>query len=293
MFIVKHILIIYIIIKSDGPTPTSGLWMGADFCNMDTVVKDIDSNAGEMAKISIKNGQMIDQDSKAYQGLCQMLFNNELNPGQKIAYKDLADRLGVSTTPVIHALKLMEFKGIVRREPNKGYFINTISLQEIEEIFDARLALEVSILPKTLAHLDDEGLETLEKALAVHDRAVAENNYFGRVMSDLRFHMTLASLSQTRIQVILLEELFDRLLLKYSKDLFMVSIIDSSQSEHYRIIDAIRDRDLPRMSEALTHHLKVTKTHIIRGLAQLLNGEGPSPGTYHSFEDIRLRDEII
>ena len=60
-----------------------------------------------MAKISRIDGQVIGQDRKAYLGICQMLFNNELHPGQKIANKDLAQRLGVSTTPVIHALKLL------------------------------------------------------------------------------------------------------------------------------------------------------------------------------------------
>ena len=147
-----------------------------------------------MAKISKKNGKMIGQDRKAYLGICQMLFNNELNPGQKIAYKDLAQRLGVSTTPVIHALKLLELKGITRRETNKGYFINTITLQEVEEIFETRIALEVSLLPKTIQNLDQNAVKKLEDALHAHDEAVAENDYSKRVMTDLRFHMTLAIL---------------------------------------------------------------------------------------------------
>ena len=42
---------------------------------------------------------------KAYQGIRQMLFHNEIVPGQKIAYRDLAERLGMSQTPVIQALK--------------------------------------------------------------------------------------------------------------------------------------------------------------------------------------------
>ena len=116
-----------------------------------------------MAKISKKNGKLIDQDRKAYLGICQMLFNNELHPGQKIANKDLAQRLGVSTTPVIHALKLLEVKGITRRETNRGYFINTITVQEVEEIFDARIALEVSLLPKTVNFLDDEALKKISE----------------------------------------------------------------------------------------------------------------------------------
>jgi DNA-binding GntR family transcriptional regulator len=240
-----------------------------------------------MAKISTKNGIMIDQDRKAYLGICQLLFNNEFNPGQKIAFKDLAQRLGVSTTPVIHALKLLELKGITRREPNKGYFINSIDVQEVEEIFDARIALEVSLVPKTVPLLDPNAIRKLKGALRSHDEAVAENDYSKRVMTDLRFHMTLASLSKTRIQVNLLEDLFDRLLLKYNNNLFYASMIETSQSEHYAIMEAIQAKSLNRSMEALTHHLKQTKAHIIQGLIESLNNTSKKSTRYHSFDDIK------
>jgi DNA-binding GntR family transcriptional regulator len=47
-----------------------------------------------------------------------MLFYNEILPGQKIKYKDLANRIGVSMTPVIQAIKWLEFRNIVRHETN-------------------------------------------------------------------------------------------------------------------------------------------------------------------------------
>lgn len=240
-----------------------------------------------MAKVSKIDGKMIDQDRKAYLGICQMLFNNELYPGQKISNKDLAQRLGVSTTPVIHALKLLEHKGITHRETNRGYFINTITVQEVEEIFDARIALEVSLLSKTLKHLNRDALKKLEDALHAHDDAVAVNDHAKRVMTDLRYHMTLASISRTKIQVTLLEDLFDRLLLKYSKDLFNVSVIETSQAEHYAIMDAIKKRDLTQMSDALSYHLSQTKLRITQGLKINMRQDNGQTSKYRSFKDIK------
>ena len=240
-----------------------------------------------MAKVSKIDGKMIDQDRKAYLGICQMLFNNELHPGQKIANKDLAQRLGVSTTPVIHALKLLEHKGITRRETNRGYFINTITVQEVEEIFDARIALEVSLLSKTLKYLDRAALKKIEDALHAHDEAVAVNDHSKRVMTDLRYHMTLASISRTNIQVTLLEDLFDRLLLKYSQDLFNVSVIETSQAEHYAIMDAIKKKDLAQMTDALRHHLSQTKMRITEGLTINMNRDNVQTSKYRSFKDIK------
>jgi DNA-binding GntR family transcriptional regulator len=242
-----------------------------------------------MAKISVKNGQMIDQDHKAYMGLCQMLFNNELNPGQKISYKELAQRINMSTTPVIHALKLLEFKGIVRREPNKGYFVNIISVKEVEEIFDSRIALEISLLPKTVKNINKKNISKLDAALKAHDVAVKSNNNFNRVMTDLRLHMTLATISGTNIQVTLLEGLFDRMLLQYSKDLFFVSLINTSQEEHYAVFEAVKEKDLDTMTETLTFHLTNTKNRIIQGLQRFLDKNDQSPTKYYSFEDIKQK----
>ena len=106
-------------------------------------------------------------------------------------------------------------------------------------------------------------------------------------MTDLRFHMTMASLSKTHIQVALLEDLFDRLLLKYSKDLFYVSMIGTSQNEHYAIMDAFKQKNLNQMTDALTYHLKQTQGHIIKGLTQSLNERNQKATKYHSFKDIK------
>ena len=52
-----------------------------------------------------------DHSQKAYKGLRRMLYLKELVPGQKIAYREIAERLNMSPTPIIQALKLLEFQG--------------------------------------------------------------------------------------------------------------------------------------------------------------------------------------
>ena len=56
-----------------------------------------------------------DLTRKAYTGIRRMLFLNEITPGQKIHYRDLAEELGMSQTPVIHALRWLEFQGLETR----------------------------------------------------------------------------------------------------------------------------------------------------------------------------------
>ncbi len=222
-------------------------------------------------RTSQKSGRA-DLAQKAYQGIRQMLFYNEVIPGQKIKYQDLADRIGVSITPVIHALKWLEFKNIVRHEPNRGYFVNEVSLQEIREIYDSRLLLEVSLAPAVVANASAEGLTRLQQARDAYAAAVADENYYGRLMTDMQFHLALAALSQCRIQLKMLQELFDLLLLKYTRNLLLLGIMDSSREEHHRMLQALAERDAGKLQQALSVHLEHVREHIIQGFEKMFVG---------------------
>ena len=211
-----------------------------------------------------------DLAQKAYQGIRQMLFYNEIIPGQKIKYQDLANRIGVSITPVIHALKWLEFKNIVRHEPNRGYFVNETSLKEIREIYDSRLLIEVSLVPEIVRNLTDDGLKQLQTVLEAYTTAVEAENYYGRLMTDMKFHLTLASLAQCRIQLKMLQELFDMLLLKYTRNLLLLGIMDSSRQEHDRISEALGDRDAAGLKTVLATHLGHVREQIVQGFKKMV-----------------------
>ena len=216
-----------------------------------------------------KNAGKGDLDHLAYMGIRKMLFYNEIMPGQKITYQDLANRLGVSITPVIHALKWLEYRDIVTHESNKGYLVNEISLQEIKEIYDTRLLLEVSLVPESLKNLDEDGIRRVQKSLEAHNEVFKETDYYKRLMTDMKFHHTIASLSQCRIQLKILQELFDLLLLKYSRSLAIFSMMDISQQEHQKIFESLQTRELQMVKKALSDHLLSVKENILEGFSRM------------------------
>jgi DNA-binding GntR family transcriptional regulator len=230
-----------------------------------------------------KPAERTDLSHKAYMGIRQMLMYNEILPGQKIKYQDLADRLEISITPVIHALKFLEFKNIVRYEHNKGYYVNEANPQEIREIYETRAVLEVAILPQTLINLDDAGIQSLQTALDAFEGKVKKADYYGRLISDMKFHFTLASLSQCRIQLTILEELFDLLFLRYSHNLVVTSISETSLSEHKKIFDSLVSRNLTDLERDLSDHLINVKNHIVKNLDRMNITERESVFDFHSY----------
>jgi len=136
--------------------------------------------------------------------------------------------------------------------------------------------LEVSLVPGIISNLNDQGIGLLEEALDNYKAAVLEDNYYKRIMTDMKFHMTLASLSQCYIQVKMLQELFDILLLRYSQNLFYLSMTGTSLAEHISIIEHIKRRDQAGLETSLKFHVDTVKDHIMKGMSRLVAGEKES-----------------
>jgi DNA-binding GntR family transcriptional regulator len=206
----------------------------------------------------------------AYQGIRRMLFHNEIVPGQKIAYRDLAERLGMSQTPVIQALKWLEFQGLVRHERHRGYYTEPISVQEVEEIYDFRLQIELALLPRTIARMDKAGLKTLKTALDAHLKASREIYLHDRLVKDMEFHLTLASLSGNQVQHQALRNLFDLLYLKYGGNLLFSTSMDKADTAHKELFSRISEGDLDGAQSILSHHIQRVKRHVLNGLERLM-----------------------
>ncbi|GAK57100.1 HTH-type transcriptional regulator [Candidatus Vecturithrix granuli] len=211
-----------------------------------------------------------DLAQKAYLGIRQMLFHNEIVPGQKIAYRDLAERLEMSPTPVIQALKFLEFQGLVRREPNRGYYTEPISLIEVREVFELREMLEVSLLPRALENLDEKGITRLKKAYEAH-LATSNSIYPSeRLLKNVEFHLTLASLSQCSIHQKVLQNLFDLMNLKYRSGVIYLTSMEMTDPNHEQLFEAITARELSKAQKLLTMHISDSRKLVIMGLERMV-----------------------
>lgn len=207
---------------------------------------------------------------KAYQGIRQMLFHNEIVPGQKIAYRDLAERLGMSQTPVIQALKWLEFQGLVRHERHRGYYTEPVSIQEVEEIYEFREQIERALLPRTMARMDAPALRKLEDALQAHLQASRKIYLHDRLLKDMAFHLTLAALSGNRVQLQTLRFLFDLLYLKYGGNILFSTSMDKADEAHKKLYAHICDGNIGKAQQVLSEHIGRVKQHVLDGLAHLM-----------------------
>jgi DNA-binding GntR family transcriptional regulator len=206
---------------------------------------------------------------KAYAGIRKMLFHNEIVPNQKISYRDLAERLGMSQTPVIQALKWLEIQQLVRHEPHRGYSIAPMSLQEVEEIYDLRLLVELDLLKSSIHRLNDSGITDLRTALERHLEAAQSDFIYDRLQRDMEFHLTLAALSGRHVQQNVLKNLFDLLYLKYGAKFLFTSSIQTAGGDHQELFECIKKQDLKGSRSVLGKHIRRVKRHVLKGVAQM------------------------
>jgi DNA-binding GntR family transcriptional regulator len=207
---------------------------------------------------------------KAYLGIRKMLFHNEIVPGQKIAYRDLAERLGMSQTPIIQALKWLEFQGLVRHEPNRGYHTAPISIQEVEEIYEFREAIELGLLGKTLARLGPSGIQQAEAALLAHAQASREVYLYERLIKDMEFHLALASLAGNQVQHQALRNLFDLLYLKYGANILFSTSMEQAEADHRELFACLIAHDLKGARRTLARHIQNVRKHVLQGLTRMI-----------------------
>ena len=211
-----------------------------------------------------------DRSQEAYQGLRRMLYSKELVPGQKIAYRELAERLQMSPTPIIQALKWLELQGFVRHEANRGYSMAPFSLREIEEIYELRELLEPSLVPAAVERLDQRGIGRLKAALEAHRSAQREFFLKERLFKNKEFHLALASLSGKETQIRILQHVFDMLFLKYGGNYLPMASLQSVDEEHQRIYDCAVAREVKKTRAVLASHISSVKKQVLAGVRLML-----------------------
>jgi len=209
-----------------------------------------DSNSGNLTQ-------------KVYEAIRMKLFLNEIKPGQKINYRELAKSIKTSPTPVIQALKWLEFQGVVYNEPNRGFYLRSVCLDEIREVYDLRETLEISFLPRIIENLNDEGIHLLQAHIEAHKNAIAEGHRHRRLIAAMEFHLCLASLSGGLIAARFLRQLFDILYLKYKPDLLFSTPLDQYNYRHQEILDYLIDGNLEKARKTMIDDIRHVREHVL------------------------------
>lgn len=108
----------------------------------------------------------VDLNDQVYDTLRDCLVSGTLKPREKLSLHRLAGSLGVSRSPVYHALTRLVEEGLVSVERRRGYYVTPLTQKVVSDAYDVRLALELMAAQKTVARLDEQQLARLRELAA-------------------------------------------------------------------------------------------------------------------------------
>ncbi|GAA3842664.1 MULTISPECIES: GntR family transcriptional regulator [Amycolatopsis] len=191
------------------------------------------------------------------------IVNGELVAGSLYSVHDLAERLGVSRTPVREALIQLAERGMVRFERNRGVRILQTSLHDLEEVFAIRLLLEVpathrAVTQRTAAWVKELGAQL--KAM----RAAAEKRDEATFMAaDRRFHEIINEASGNVRLARYIDSLRDMVLLRGASTVDTSRSLSDILAEHEEIFALIEAGKADEAAESMRAHLLNTARLLI------------------------------
>lgn len=179
----------------------------------------------------------------AYSFIKSAIMSGELSAGDRIKEELIAERIGVSRTPIRHAIQKLTAQGFVSTLHNSGARVVDWSSQDLEEITQMRALLEGFAAGIAARKITAKDLATIEGLAAEMEAAAARAN-----RSDLeeitelnsRFHMTIIEASGNRRLAEVIGNLAHPLLVQRRFSAFTPERLNRSMSHHREIIDALR-----------------------------------------------------
>ncbi len=197
-----------------------------------------------------------------YQTIKEMMLDYEIVPGQRLIFTDLANRLGVSRTPVNNALSILANEGFLDFIPNQGYSVHKITKEEADSLYEIREIIELGSVGQVMRKLTPEKLEKLERKKHLYENAVAEQVSRGRFTLDQEFHAFFVQMSENLYLADYFREVYQRIFLRHRIEGLGVDRAQKVVSEHNEIFQAVSLKDAEWARESIKAHIKAGKEYI-------------------------------
>ncbi|HIR87887.1 MAG TPA: GntR family transcriptional regulator [Candidatus Fimimorpha faecalis] len=198
--------------------------------------------------------------------LRQGILKGELEPGERLMEVQLANRLGVSRTPIREAIRKLELEGLVVMIPRKGAEVAKISEKNLQDVLELRCALEELAIELACERISEDMLKELDRMFIEFQNGIRNVDLTVIAELDEKFHDVIyeATQNQKLIQMInnLREQMY-RYRLEYIKD---ANKRDAIVEDHRLILEALKNKDVETARKAVRDHIIHQRTTILENL---------------------------
>jgi DNA-binding GntR family transcriptional regulator len=196
----------------------------------------------------------------AYWRIRALVLDGEILPGARLGQVELAERLGISRTPVREALRRLTGDGLAEFLPNRGFRAAELGLEGVRRRLEVRLLLEPGIARLAAERRTDDDLGTLEDAVAREEKATTR---IGAHDASRDFHLALARATHNAELVSAFEALW---IVEIGRRLLASRAAagdwkDADTTEHRQIAAAVADGEGDLAARLMDGHVRAALRH--------------------------------
>ena len=219
-----------------------------------------------MELIPVKRERAIDA---VHQALRDAILNSLLRPGERLNVEELAQKLGVSLTPVRHAIQMLTTEGLVEVRPRSGTYVASVSARDVEETFDIRCALECMAASQAVPRVTQEDLQHLRELLKLLKQPVhTQEESRAHQQANSEFHLVILRAAGNRRLLEMYDSLNAHIKIAriHASGTDWQSRLDLEQAEHEEIVDALEQRAATRLVKAMRAHIMRARDSLVAAL---------------------------
>ena len=190
----------------------------------------------------------------AYDLILNAIDVGDFRPGDRLVESDLAERFGVSRTPIREALQRLETQSLLSRD-GRSLIVASLDHSQLAELYAVRTELEGLAARLAARHAATEEIKVLQEMVQEDQALIGNPQALSR--ANRRFHKQIHLASHNRFLVQQLDLVHRSMALMATTSLAIEGRGDMALEEHARIVEAIAARDEQAATEALRTHISL------------------------------------
>lgn len=190
-----------------------------------------------------------------FKTLRQAILRGELKPGERLMEIRLANKLGVSRTPIREAIRKLELDGLVVMIPRKGAEVAEITEKSLRDVLEVRKVLEELSVELACDRITKEQIKELEKAAEEFKEILKSDDITEIAEADVHFHDIIYQAADNQRLTQLLSNLGEQMYRYRIEYLKNPDVHEKLLSEHEEIIKNIRERKKESAVRIMCEHI--------------------------------------
>lgn len=204
---------------------------------------------------TVKMDEYLPLRDVVFNTLREAILRGELKPGERLMEIRLANKLGVSRTPIREAIRKLELEGLVLMIPRKGAEVAQITEKSLRDVLEVRRALEDLAVQLACLRMSSQTLEDLKAAAKAFEEILGDEDITAVAEADVKFHDVIYMATNNQRLISLLNNLREQMYRYRVEYLKKKECHKQLLWEHQEIIRAIEEGEIDVATQVTKQHI--------------------------------------